>query len=41
MGPKIKKTLSIDLEIVQRLETENDQSAVIEQALVEYYGLES
>lgn len=40
MGRKIRKTLSIDLELVERLETEDDQSRVVERALAEYWGVE-
>lgn len=40
MGRKVRKTLSIDLKLVERLESESDQSEVVERALAEYWGIE-
>ncbi|WP_310928843.1 hypothetical protein [Halogeometricum luteum] len=40
MGRKVRKTLSIDLKLVERLESESDQSEVVERALAEYWGVE-
>jgi len=38
MSRKVPKTLSMELEIVERLEQEGNQSATVEDALKAYWG---
>ena len=38
MGRKVQKTLSLDLEVVERLEEEDNQSRTVEKALEMYWS---
>jgi hypothetical protein len=38
MGRKVPKTLSLDIEIAEKLEEEENQSDTVEAALREYWG---
>jgi hypothetical protein len=38
MGRKVPKTLSLDIEVAERLEEEDNQSEAVEAALREYWG---
>lgn len=38
---KVTKQLSLPVDVAQRLEDEDNQSATVEDALREYYGMEN
>jgi len=38
MARKVQKTLSIDLDVAERLEEEENQSKTVEEALKEYWN---
>jgi hypothetical protein len=38
MGRKVNKTLSLSLDVVEKLEEKDNQSETVEEALKEYWG---